>query len=266
MEENQNPIPTPTPVVSDTPNPVPPATNPIKPASKFSIKAIIGTIIFLLLAGGATAGYVYREPILKLVSKPKPTPIVIQTSPTPTPDPTADWKTYKGRGFELKYPQNFIVDLGDVNNGGVSFYNEGSSESNSEGGSEWARFIVRTEESVNKDFYKNPDYLNAKKADNFSLQNRNSYSGNNVIIKSNDKIKFYVSCYLYSKQVDIDVCNQILSTFKFIEPTVAPTGIRLGCDGREGCYCYSDNECQSGKCTKETPDTENQINAGKCSE
>ena len=107
MEEDQNPpvseIPNPTPpVVSETPS-------PIKPASKFSIKAIIGILIFLLLAGGTAAGYVYREPILKIVSKPTPTPIATQTSPTPTPDPTADWKTYQGDGFSFKYPSGILL-------------------------------------------------------------------------------------------------------------------------------------------------------------
>lgn len=98
MEDNNNLETPPVTVVTN-----PPPINPIKPASKFSVKAIIGTIIFLLLAGGAAAGYVYREPIMSMVAKPTPTPVVIQTTPTPTPDPTSDWKTYEGDGFSFKY-------------------------------------------------------------------------------------------------------------------------------------------------------------------
>lgn len=98
MEENNN---LETPPVSVVTNP--PPVNPIKPASKFSIKAIASIIIFLLLAGGAAAGYIYREPIMSMVAKPTPTPVIIQASPTPTPDPTADWKTYEGDGFSFKY-------------------------------------------------------------------------------------------------------------------------------------------------------------------
>lgn len=87
-----------------------------KKTGRFSLKAIISTIIFLLLAGGAAAGYVYREPILKLVSNTTtiPTPAIVQTSPTPTPDPTADWKIYEGNGFSFKYPN--IMSLEEESN------------------------------------------------------------------------------------------------------------------------------------------------------
>lgn len=113
MEENQNPTQQPVPVVSPptTPTSTSPTSNPppiVKKSAKFSIKAIIGTIIFLLVAGGAAAGFVYREPILKLVSNPTPTPTVV-ISPTPTPDPTADWRTYEGEGFSFKYPSAILL-------------------------------------------------------------------------------------------------------------------------------------------------------------
>lgn len=112
MEEDKN---IESPSVSEIIKPTPTPVNPIKPASKFSIKAIIGTIIFLLLAGGAAAGYVYREPIMSFVSKPTPTPIAAQTSPTPTPDPTANWKTYTNTSynFSFKYPSSFIIEKED---------------------------------------------------------------------------------------------------------------------------------------------------------
>lgn len=88
----------------------PPTPPPVVKASKFSVKAIVSTIIFLLLAGGAAAGYIYREPLMSLVSKPTPTPAPIVTI-TPTPDQTADWKTYKGDGFSFKYPSDFSLEL-----------------------------------------------------------------------------------------------------------------------------------------------------------
>ena len=60
--ENQNPSPVsentnPTP---DTPVETPPVSDIPKPKVKISLGAIIGIIIFLLLAGCAAAGYVYR--------------------------------------------------------------------------------------------------------------------------------------------------------------------------------------------------------------
>jgi len=107
--ENQNPSPVsentnPTP---DTPVETPPVSDIPKPKVKISLGAIIGIIIFLLLAGCAAAGYVYREPLMKLVSKPTPTPTV-SVSPTPTTDPTENWKIYsdaKWYGFSIKYPE-----------------------------------------------------------------------------------------------------------------------------------------------------------------
>lgn len=72
-------------------------------SKNFSAKLIIGIIAFLLLAGGAAAGYVYLEPIMKLVSNPtsSPTPSPNVTF-TPTLDPSSLTK-YKEDGFELMY-------------------------------------------------------------------------------------------------------------------------------------------------------------------
>ncbi|MDO8270187.1 MAG: hypothetical protein Q7T54_05980 [Candidatus Levybacteria bacterium] len=101
--------PTPQPEASKTP-----IENPIKPASKFSVKAIIGIIIFLILAGGAAASFtVFRPQIMSLVSKPTPTPTVIpgltRNPVSPTPDATANWKTYKIEGLSFKYPLDMEV-------------------------------------------------------------------------------------------------------------------------------------------------------------
>lgn len=129
QQENLNP----TPQVLQ-PTLTPPPSNVPQPGKKFklSIKAIIGIIIFLLLAGGAAASFtVFKPQILKLVSKPSPTvipgltrnpsststqtPTIIQT-PTPTPDPTTGWKLYVGDGFSFKYsPEwNYTTKEGNV--------------------------------------------------------------------------------------------------------------------------------------------------------
>lgn len=111
--ENQNPQPTiPVQKSNTTPNaniPPTPPPSPIKPSRKFSVKIIIGIVVFLLLAGGAAAGYIFREQ-LDLVSKPNPTLTPI-TTVTPTPNPTADWKTYTNNslGYTLKYPTNWNI-------------------------------------------------------------------------------------------------------------------------------------------------------------
>lgn len=107
-----------------TPNVIPAAESESTPSSshpefvpgskKFSIKAIIGIIIFLLLAGGAAASFTVLKPqIMKLVSKPTPTPTVIPGSTrnpvTPTPDPTADWITHTTNEYTVKYPADFNI-------------------------------------------------------------------------------------------------------------------------------------------------------------
>jgi hypothetical protein len=116
VEENQNPIQN--PVVESQPVSEIPSTTPVNPKPKFSLSAIIGIIIFLLLAGGAAAGYVYREPLMKLVINPTPTP-TISISPTPSPDPTADWQTFTNTpyGYSIKYPKDFVAQPPIPSNG-----------------------------------------------------------------------------------------------------------------------------------------------------
>ena len=85
-------------------------TNLEKPKPKFSIAAIIGTILYLLVAGGAAASLTVLKPQLeRLVSTPTPTPTIIQT-PTPTPGPTEDWKIFTGDGFNFNYPSYAIIN------------------------------------------------------------------------------------------------------------------------------------------------------------
>lgn len=135
---------TPTPHVSEVPNPTPSVTpdssppvilsstgdpSPIdpKPSKKFPLKLIIGIILFLLLAGGAAAGYVNKDRLISLVSKPTPSPTVILSETkdlSPTPTPTTDWRAVKTKFLDLKIPQGLhiincnqkssvIVDWGD---------------------------------------------------------------------------------------------------------------------------------------------------------
>ena len=115
-------VPNPTPLpaealakegpVSETPPVIPdlirdPSPIDPKPTKKLPLKLAIGIILFLLLAGGAAAGYVYKDKIVSMVAKPTPSPTVIPDlirDPSPTPNPTADWQTYEGDGFSIKIP------------------------------------------------------------------------------------------------------------------------------------------------------------------
>lgn len=120
MEENSNPqIQTPTPESTNTgqTNQSPPQSPQIlNKTSKISLKAVIGIIIFLLLAGGAAASFtVLRPQIMKLVSKSTPTPIItIRTSPTPTPSSLKIYTNTK-YNFSAEYPSNWYVWGSDKN-------------------------------------------------------------------------------------------------------------------------------------------------------
>ena len=108
----------------------------LKPKSKKSLTAIIGFVIFLLLAGGAAAGYVYKDEIIKIVSKPKEVACTMEAkvcpdgssvgrtgpkcefAPCPTVSPqdklkgeTANWKTYANTvyGFSIKFPSSETI-------------------------------------------------------------------------------------------------------------------------------------------------------------
>jgi len=119
MEEN------PTSPVSEVPNPTPlPAEasanegpvilsstgdqspNDPKPSKKFSLKLVIGIIIFLFLVGGAAAGYVYKDKIVSMVAKPTPTlPPIITATPPPIPSDVSN--IYEENGFTFTIPEGY---------------------------------------------------------------------------------------------------------------------------------------------------------------
>lgn len=100
--------------VSEAPVQVPPLPNqPTTPKRKLPF-IIPLVIILFLLAVSSVAGYVIYKNTTKPDTALSTTPALEQTTPTstPTPDPTANWKTYRGDGFEFKYPQDgFVKEL-----------------------------------------------------------------------------------------------------------------------------------------------------------
>lgn len=127
MEENsaQNPNPStqaPQPNITGAQGPLAPKNSPVDsqiPGSKpkkVSALTIIGTIIFLLLAGGAAAGFIYKDQITSIFVEPTPTPAPVAVSPSPTPDPTASWKTYTNTavGYSFKYPSELLRDSREI--------------------------------------------------------------------------------------------------------------------------------------------------------
>lgn len=264
MEEHTAPQPI-QPAIA-TP-PVPPIQsqpiNPIKPAGKFSARVIIGIIIFLFLAGSAAASFtVFRPQIMSMISKPSPTPTIIQTLPTPTPDPTANWKTYTGDGFSIKYPETW-TDLTSQNSNRALFTNNDNTNNIS------VSFDTVSSDSLCGLQCQNPslaDFLDVNNKTFWHLGNIGgggpgttyeqaglvTVSAKNAVKQSNHvttdfeqsrtsditmiyyiplpdfpskiaTISFNYNNSLPDSNKSIVLLDQILSTFKFIEPTLTPT-------------------------------------------
>lgn len=133
------PVP-PTPQVVN--QPVQPPVEESKPKNNL---LIIVAIILLVMAVGAVGYFVYKnvlvktQPITSYDECAKAKGSIIQETfppvcvtkdgqrfvqevlPTPTPDVTASWKTFTGKVFEYKYPDNlYLVDLN--NNDSVNLF------------------------------------------------------------------------------------------------------------------------------------------------
>ncbi len=265
MEENQNQqLENLAPEVLQSTQ-TPPLPNIHQPGGKFklSIKAIIGIIIFLLLAGGAAASFTVLKPqIMKLVSKPTPSPSpIIQTSPTPTPDPTANWKTYSSSKFlyALKYPSDLELQQLDTNDADYEILD--FSEASKESGINVPPIII----NIYGSNIKNAAYLVQNRQDDeklltikkgekmqiigtlferisdINIDNTTAavYIGTAVkgypaeVLPFEKRIIFIKDNNLYAlstapmsgKKTDKRVSDfdQILSTFKFTEPTLTPS-------------------------------------------
>lgn len=143
MEENTAPPNPQTPPfgINQTQQNISSIPPPVLSKKKFPVSLIIGIVLFLLIAGGAAAGYVYKDEIIKIVSKPKEIACTMEAkicpdgssvgrsgpkcefTPCPSVSPqdkpkdeTANWKTYEDleNNYTIKYPENFYVKLNEA--------------------------------------------------------------------------------------------------------------------------------------------------------
>lgn len=167
---------------------------------------VVSMAIFVLLALGAVAFLYYQNQQLKgmLAS--------YQTIPTPTSsatalataDPTENWKTYTNSkaNYSFKYPEMWVDKTSDNDRDVGSFTID----------------IDGTEKMLGVIFSGEPDLENDKK---------NGGASKSFVISSNKYLFItYVECQgpgcgMGSKQLDI--FNQVLSTFKFTEATKTAT-------------------------------------------
>ena len=118
----------------------------------------------------------------------------------PSVDETANWKIYSNSslGFEVKYPNNWEV----LNtNASVALRDKKYSKAY-----EWPGLNIYTADTA-------AEFKSAKNTQIFS-----SAGSQNEVVRikfTNNGKTFYASCALYGDSKIIDVCNKILSTFKF---------------------------------------------------
>ena len=253
--ENQNQTPPIELATENTSNPVVP--DPVKPTSNFSMLMIIGIIMFFILTGSTVAAYFYRDSIVSMIVKPTPSPIV---SISPSPTSKENIQSYKGDGFTFNIPEGYTQIEGAD---GVEFHRP----------SGFGLTILKSQSTP----YEIPsDSTNLKvtsekiKLDTIeTLKYTTTATGTEL--DKDEFVYFKTKSMYYQLMTNIDAggmsINAFIATFKFSEQDPTPTlKLLFDCDGRNGCICYSDNECISKICKKETPDTANMISSGKCSQ
>lgn len=233
--ENNTTQPTQPTVNSYPPAPQDPTpTHPLPRHMPKTIAIIAIILLLILLLSGAALG-IYN--LGKKSAAPTPTPTASNT-PTPTPDPTANWQTYQGNGFILKYPPNWTeVKIDNL----VRFFPPGSkpeSEFTTSGKSEYIQIFADTSDpkvcrgdcppsgtmvdiedlsNINPANYKTSEGLIggmcACEVDKIYLKNGNSYYTLGLYgITDTQKTPPNIS------SENEMVFQQILSTFKFTDP------------------------------------------------
>ncbi|MBU3918483.1 hypothetical protein KKC63_01050 [Patescibacteria group bacterium] len=214
----------------------------IKKCLNKGISTPVGIIVVLVLTiiVGGVAWYVG----VNMEPGPSPTPSPTESpSPTLEPDETADWKIYTDDeyGFEIKYP-NFYYII-DEDFGNVSFRNEKYRE-NPSGGCEF-NILIRpnplkknleewlrdnsTEAEFATDAHEKSGklYFNSKQAniEEINIGREKAIKFYQIGGHPNDWINTLVENGIYIIEMmyfpkcssELDVFNQILSTFKFID-------------------------------------------------
>lgn len=201
------------PIVSPIPE------QPSQPKPKLSKWIIAVAVILFLVIVGSVSAFVLNK---NSASKPQPNAETIVASPTPTPDPIANWKTYTGNGFSIKYPASWKIEVlsQDVKNLDSIFLKEDSTH------------VVTLSFSTDKFSSIYPEYINNSKNPKIKINGYDAYPdtgfaglGAFYLVNSNEQFANISPGTILDKEL----FNQILSTFKFTNqiiqtiPTSSPT-------------------------------------------
>lgn len=218
-----------TPVAPQTPT-MPNSPEPAKKNSPILIVAIILMLIAVLAAGGYLLWLKYFS---GSGTTPTPTPIAIVTA-SPTPDPTANWKTYGDQQskFTFKYPTDWTRSENSVVSNitpTLPTYRDSGSD-----------YYVISTTFIDQNFSSWRDPRNQGQSSNYTSGVLNGYQthsaydtpgqtpGYEILIEYGNKmVEFDLFPYdrSYPDPKIIEIFDQILSTFKFIETTPTATSV-----------------------------------------
>ena len=158
----------------------------------------------------------------------------VQNTPAPTPtataDPTADWKVYtdtKSR-YSFKHPSNWTTskDIGFLNDPAMKFILGVQAKNTTLNVQDWAKVNICTKFATIKDQNGCTTYTDGPIENSIQTTFLAHYGGMHTIFKYEDTI-FDVSLTAREPNPNFEeiksVYNQILSTFKFISPSPAPS-------------------------------------------
>lgn len=161
-------------------------------------------ILFILVAAGIGGWYLLNQSSFKSLI-PTPTPNVVAT---PTPNPTANWKTYTYKNISFQYPLDWEVIFDSEVFGQLNGFSLHAQSKDATGYQPDGLYLSTfNDRSNNRDGY----ILNQERR---FVENKNGSS--NIQFDING-LRIYAGCAFYSEgQATINICNQILSTFKFL--------------------------------------------------
>lgn len=187
----------------------------------------------------------------------------LNTSPTPesnAADATANWKTYTGDGFTVKYPQGWFIDekVNGLNKTYISPLAHLCTTNNCGYGNAVDLEVadkpnnLSTEQFVQQNCNCKPTFTNLT-VDGVLAKRTTSiaglFDGDSVYITKGTKV-FIIALLKPIKEnpIPVDIFNQILSTFKFTDSQFVDTSTWKTYTGNEYSFKYPNN----GSVTSET--------------
>src|SRR5258708_996588 len=140
----------------------------------------------------------------------------VQTSPTPTPDPTANWRTYLSTEYQFKYPNNYYI-YEDKTQPKIVHISPDALDKYAKGGT------PRIDISLSINIMPSNQKSESVKVGNLEgiiFKNTGCQYTCDLVFVNANKSKYEISSVKpFGKEIPFSIFQQILSTFKFTDPT-----------------------------------------------